>query len=160
MAAHIRIIAVGKLKRDFFASACSEYIKRISRFANIEVVEIKDESDEYSASEKELFKIKAIEGEKILNRLDGRNTVVALAISGKKYDSCAFSALLEASLLKSSTLDFIIGGSNGLSSDVLARADYCVSFSDLTFPHMLFRVMLLEQIYRAFKISTGEKYHK
>ncbi|MBR4768925.1 MAG: 23S rRNA (pseudouridine(1915)-N(3))-methyltransferase RlmH [Lachnospiraceae bacterium] len=157
----IRIIAVGKIKEPFYRDAVSEYVKRLSRFSTIEIVETADEKTKENASYQEAEIIKQKEGERILSEIREREHVIALDLKGKPFDSPELSGRM-AELLNqgASTLDFIIGGSIGLSDEVLKRADERWSFSRLTFPHQLMRVILLEQIYRGFKIMNHEPYHK
>lgn len=157
----IRIISVGKIKEDFYKDAISEYAKRISKFASYEIVECPDEKTPDNASDKENLKILEKEGERILAQIKPGEYVIALALEGKKMDSVSFSERLSDITIKgNNTIDFIIGGSLGLSSQVKNRADFLLSFSDFTFPHQLMRVILSEQIYRAFKIMGNEPYHK
>ena len=146
----IRILCVGKIKEAFYRDAMAELIKRMGRYAAAEVL---------SAAEKE--RILASEGERLLGKTDERDHVTALCIEGKKLTSEAFAAHINAAMLAGkSRMVFIIGGSFGLHPSVKRRADMLLSFSDMTFPHQLFRVMLAEQIYRAFKINNNEPYHK
>lgn len=157
----IRILCVGKIKEKYFSAAVQEYRKRLSRYCTPEIAEVPDEKtpDGVSAHEEELIRQK--EGERLLGHIRDGDYVVALAIPGKKYDSKTLSAHLESLMTHGqSTLDFVIGGSLGLSREVLQRADEEISFSDLTFPHQLMRVIVLEQIYRSFKIMRHEPYHK
>ncbi len=157
----IRVICVGKLKERYLGEAQAEYAKRLSRYCTLEIVELADEKTPERASEKENAEILHKEGERILARLRSNEYVIALAIKGRKYDSESFAAHLEECLVRSGgNLALVIGGSLGLSEDVLARADERLSFSDLTFPHQLMRILLLEQTYRAFRILKGEPYHK
>lgn len=157
----IRILCVGKVKEKYFRDAIAEYQKRLSRYARIEIVEVSDEKTPEGASEHEELLIKEKEGERLLAKIGERDYCIALALEGKKYDSVALSDHLSGLMNKGkSTMDFIIGGSLGLSPDVLKRADEKLSFSDLTFPHQLMRVILLEQVYRAFRIMNHEPYHK
>jgi len=157
----IRILTVGKLKENFAKEGVKEYSKRLSKFAQIEIVEVDDEKTKENASEIELNLVKDKEGSKLLAKIAEKDYVIALAIKGKTYDSVAFSNHLSDLLNQgNSTIDFVIGGSVGLSDKVLERADEKLSFSDFTFPHQLMRVVLLEQIFRAFKIAKNEPYHK
>lgn len=157
----VRILTVGKLKEDFAKEGVKEYTKRLSKFAQIEIVEVDDEKTKENASDNELNLVKDKEGEKLLARIAEKDYVIALAINGNTYDSVAFSKhLSELMNTGNSTIDFVIGGSVGLSDKVLKRANEKLSFSDFTFPHQLMRVILLEQIFRAFKIAKNEPYHK
>ncbi len=158
---NIRILCVGKLKEQYLRDAVSEYTKRLGRYAKTEICEVADEKTPDMASRAECLQILEKEGERILSKIHDQDCVIALAIDGRKYNSEGFSQLIEGCMGSGrSTLDFVIGGSLGLSDRVLGRADYKVSFSDMTFPHQLMRVILSEQIYRAFKIMRKEPYHK
>ncbi len=155
------MICVGKIKEKFFSQAVDEYVKRLSRYCKTEIVEVADEKtpDEASPHEEELIKKK--EGERILKNIRDDDYVIALAIDGKKYDSVGLADHLEKlGVGGTSHISFVIGGSLGLAPEVLSRADMKLSLSDMTFPHQLMRVILLEQIYRAFKINANESYHK
>ncbi|MBR0157012.1 MAG: 23S rRNA (pseudouridine(1915)-N(3))-methyltransferase RlmH [Clostridia bacterium] len=157
----LRIICVGKLKEKFYRDAADEFIKRISRFAEVETVELADEKAPEKLSAAELEGIKLAEGRRILAKLTEADTVIALDIAGKQFSSTELAEKLKGWFLGGkSRLAFIIGGSNGLSKEVLDRAELRLSFSKMTFSHQIFRVMLLEQLYRAFKINAGEPYHK
>lgn len=157
----LRILCVGKLKERFYTDAVNEFKKRISRFAEIEIVELADEKAPEKLSKAELLLVKQAECSRILERLQDGETVIALDINGKQLSSTELADKLNSYMLEGrSRLAFIIGGSNGLSDEVLARADFRLSFSKLTFSHQVFRVMLLEQLYRAFKIINNEPYHK
>ena len=157
----IRIIAVGKLKEAYFSDAAAEYSKRIGRFAKIETVQIPDRRIPDRASAAQERQVLEQEGQDILAKIAPQDYVVALCVEGKKLDSPAFAQKLSALALSGkSTVTFVIGGSLGLSDTVKRRADLRLSFSDMTFPHQLMRVILLEQVYRAFKILANETYHK
>lgn len=150
----INIVCVGKIKEEYWESAIKEYTKRISKYANISIIEVKDEPN------KNGLDCKKIEGERILNALPSGYNII-LAILGKELDSVALSnQIRDICTYNSSTINFIIGGSLGLSDEVIKKADYSLSFSKLTFPHQMMRVILLEQIYRSFKIINNESYHK
>ena len=141
--------------------AVAEYEKRLTRYVKLDVVEVADEKTPDGASEKEEERIREKEGERLLRQIKEADHVVALAISGKQYDSLAFARRLDGfALCGRSRVVFVIGGSLGLSEQVLARADEELSFSKMTFPHQLMRVILLEQIYRGYRIIRGEPYHK
>ncbi len=157
---NIRIICAGKLKEKFFADAAAEYIKRISRFAKVSVIEIPDEKIPAGFSAKEIESAKNSEGAGILAKIGGTGYVFALCIEGRQMTSEDFAGKLSEIMMTNSSVSFIIGGSAGLSDKVKARADYKISFSEMTFPHQLMRVILLEQIYRGFKIINNENYHK
>ncbi|MDV3425714.1 MAG: 23S rRNA (pseudouridine(1915)-N(3))-methyltransferase RlmH [Bacillota bacterium] len=158
---NIKITAVGKLKEKYLKEALEQYTKRLSRYAKISITELQDEKTPESASEKEEEMIKKIEGEKILKSIEEGSFVIAMDLNGKMLTSVEFSSIIsDLGLQGKSNINFIIGGSLGLSPEVLQRADYKLCFSKMTFPHQLFRVMLLEQIYRGFRIMYGEPYHK
>lgn len=158
---NITILAVGKIKESFYREALSEYQKRLGRYCSLEIVEVADEPAPEKASPAQEELIKEREAQRILKRLPDNSFVITLEITGKKYDSEGFANKLEdLALAGNSRLVFVIGGSLGLHSSVSARADFKISFSDMTFPHQLMRVILTEQIYRAFRIINGEPYHK
>ena len=157
----IKIVTVGKLKEKYLKDGIAEYVKRISRFAKLEMIELTDEKTPDKASELENQKILETEGERILSKIGERDFVVVLAIEGKTLSSEEFSKQLEQASIKGySTLTFIIGGSLGLAPVVKNRANLSVSFGRLTLPHQLMRLVLVEQIYRAFTIQQGSPYHK
>ena len=157
----IKVVTVGKLKEKYLKDGIAEYSKRISRFAKFEMIELADEKTPDKASESENQKILEIEGQRILSKVGDRDFVIVLAIEGKTLSSEEFSKQLEEASIKGfSTLTFIIGGSLGLSQDVKKRANISVSFGRLTLPHQLMRLVLVEQIYRAFTIQQGSPYHK
>lgn len=157
---NVNLICVGSLKERFFSDAVNEYKKRLSRYCKFNIIELPEEkiSDQetQSAIEKTLFK----EGERILQKISKSDYVIAMCIEGKQLSSEELSSKLSDISMTSGTLDFVIGGSWGLSGDVKRRADFKLSVSKMTFPHQLFRVMLCEQIYRAFSITANAKYHK
>ncbi len=155
----INVICVGKLKEDYYRRAQAEYVKMLGRFCGVSIVELPDEPLAHIKSAKDEQTAKAAEGKRVLEKCAGY--VIACDRAGKKMSSEAFSGrLAQAMQAGVSEFSFVAGGSLGLSPDVIARADLVLSFSDMTFPHRLFRVVLLEQIYRAFKILRGETYHK
>lgn len=157
----IRIICVGKIKETFFKEAIAEYSKRIGKFASFEITELPDEKTDEKASEKENQIVLEKEGERILSCIKTGEYVISLCIEGKKYSSTDFANKLSSIFVGGyNTIDFIIGGSLGLSNAVKSRSDLKMSFSDMTFPHQLMRVILSEQIYRCFKIINNEPYHK
>ena len=157
----IKIVTVGKLKEKYLRDGMAEYSKRISRFATIEMIELADEKTPDRASDSENEKILNLEGNRILSKIGDREFVVVLAIEGKTLSSEEFSKQLEqASINGYSTLTFVIGGSLGLSPQVKNRANLSLSFGRLTLPHQLMRLVLVEQIYRAFTIQQGSPYHK
>ena len=157
----IKVVTVGKLKEKYLKDGIAEYTKRISRFAKLEMIELADEKTPDKASELENQKILETEGARILSKVGERDFVVVLAIEGKTFSSEDFSKQLEQASIKGySTLSFIIGGSLGLAPIVKNRANLSVSFGRLTLPHQLMRLVLVEQIYRAFTIQQGSPYHK
>ena len=156
----ITILAVGKLKEKYLSDAVSEYTKRLSRFCSIEIIEIKDERIPENASQKELLSVLDKEGDAILARLPKNSFKIAMCIEGRQVASTEFSEIIDKIKLESSEIVFIIGGSLGLSERVKSACDMRISFGKITLPHQLMRVVLPEQIYRAFKISSGESYHK
>lgn len=147
----IKIICVGKLKEDYLKKAMEEYKKRITKYSKIEMIELDDESN---------GNILEKEKTKILKYIHEKDYVITLEIDGSSIDSMELSKKIESIYLNYSNITFIIGGSYGLHDDIKKRSNYAISFSKLTFPHQLFRVMLLEQIYRSFKIMHHETYHK
>ena len=157
----ITLLCVGRIKEAYYTEAVREYAKRLSRYASLQIVELEDEKTPDGASAAENEAIKAKEGERILARIPEGAHVIALAIEGKAPDSVELSRKIEELGVRGkSHLCFIIGGSLGLSREVLERADERLSFSRMTFPHQLMRVILLEQLYRSFRIMRGEPYHK
>ena len=157
----ITVIAVGKIKEKYFTDAIGEYAKRLGRYCKLEVIEVADERTPDGAGEALELQIKEREGERILQKLPEGAFVVALAIEGKMLDSVELAEQIEQwNVSGISHMVFVIGGSLGLSKKVLKRADYLLSFSKMTFPHQLMRVILLEQVYRGFRIRNHEPYHK
>ena len=157
----IRIIAVGKLKETYFSDAVAEYTKRLSRFAKVETIQLPARRIPDRASAAQERQVLEQEGNDILSKIAPQDYVIALCVEGRRLDSPAFAEKLSALALSGkSSATFIIGGSLGLSDAVKQRADFRLSFSDMTFPHQLMRVILLEQVYRAFKILANETYHK
>lgn len=153
----VNIVAVGKVKEKYFADGISEYSKRLSRFCEFKIIELPEENYKV-VTDALIDNIKEKEGEKILSNLKGY--VVAMAIEGKKLSSEKLAGLIKSVADTSGVITFVIGGSYGLSKAVKNKADQLISFSDMTFPHTLFRLMLTEQIYRAFSINSGSAYHK
>ena len=157
----IKIICVGKLKEKYLVEGIKEYTKRISGYTDIEIIEVADERIPDKASLAEEVMIKAKEGRKILDKVKQDDYVILLDVASKELDSVAFSKHIEKCMIDGkSTIDFIIGGSLGHGEEVLHRANFKLSFSPMTFPHQLMRLILVEQIYRAFKIMKNETYHK
>ena len=157
----VRIICVGKLKEKYLVSGIEEYVKRISAYADVEIVEVADERIPEHASLAEETMIKVKEGRKILDRVKQDDYMILLDLNGKEMDSVAFSHHIEECMINGkSTIDFVIGGSLGHGEEVISRANVRLSFSPMTFPHQLMRLILVEQIYRAFKIMKNETYHR
>jgi 23S rRNA (pseudouridine1915-N3)-methyltransferase len=157
----IRVICVGKIKENFYTDAVEEYSKRLSRYCRLEIVELPDEKTPDNASDTVNAQIKEKEGKRILGSLSDSDYVCALAIEGKMLDSVELSQFIDRLGIEGkSSIAFVIGGSLGLSDEVLSRADMKLSFSKMTFPHQLMRVILLEQVYRAYRIMKNEPYHK
>lgn len=150
----MKIICVGKLKEKYWQEAMEEYQKRLQKYTRLELIEVKDEG---LVEEKKAIEI---EKERIEKHLSKKDYIITLEIEGTMLDSTEFSKELEKISIENSNIVFIIGGSYGLSDEIKSRANLHFSFSKMTFPHQLFRVMLLEQIYRAYKIINNEKYHK
>lgn len=150
----IKIICVGKIKEKYFKDAIEEYKKRLSKYTKLEIIEVTD----YERQNKE--EVKRLEGELILKNIKVKDYVITLDIEGVKLSSLSLANKLDEILIKNSNIAFIIGGSYGIDDSIKRRSNYSLSFSDLTFPHQLFRVILLEQIYRSYKIIKNESYHK
>ena len=156
----IKIYAIGKIK-DFYKAGCDEYIKRLSSYCKIEVVEVKDEPVSDKPNDSEITKVKNIEGDRVLKLLKLNEYLIGLDLNKKEVDSVGFSRYLQQKLEENgSNISFVIGGSYGLSDALKQRVNDSLSFSKLTFLHQLTRLILLEQIYRAFKIINNENYHK
>ncbi len=157
----ISLICVGKIKEKYWIEAIAEYSKRLSRYCKLSVIEVADEKTPDGASEAECDAIKKKEGDRILAKIDSGALVCTLEIAGKRFTSEGFADFLESSAARgTSHIQFVIGGSLGLHKSVLDRSDMGISFSDMTFPHQMMRVILLEQIYRGYRIINGEPYHK
>ena len=150
----IKIITVGSIKEKYLKEAIEEYTKRLSKYTNIEIIEVKDEGLV------EPKKAISLEEEKILKHINEKDYIITLEIEGRQLSSEEFAQKLDRIQLESSNITFIIGGSYGLSQNIKDKSRLHLSFSKMTFPHQLFRVLLLEQIYRAFKINNNESYHK
>lgn len=157
----ITILCVGKIKEKFYVQAIEEYAKRLKAYCKLEIIEVADEKTPDNASEKEVNLIKDKEGERILSNIKDGTYVIALAIDGNMLDSVELAEKIDSLGIRGvSHIVLVIGGSLGLSDKVLGRADYKLSFSKMTFPHQLMRVVLLEQIYRSYRIIKNEPYHK
>lgn len=150
----IKIICLGKVKEKYLQDGIDEYIKRISKYTQVKIIELEDEGikDDKVALKKEK--------EKILKYLNTKDCIIALDISGKEMTSLEFADKIDKTLIINSDITFIIGGSYGLDEEIKSLSNYRLSFSKMTFPHQLFRLILLEQIYRAYKINHNEEYHK
>ena len=150
----IKIITVGNIKEKYLKDAIDEYVKRLKKYTNIEIIELKDEGlvEEQKAIQ--------LEGEKILKNISPKDYLITLEIEGKEYSSEEFAEKINQIQIENSNIVFVIGGSYGLSDEIKNKSRMHLSFSKMTFPHQLFRVFLLEQIYRAFKILNNESYHK
>ena len=149
----IKIITVGKLKEEYFKDAVNEYLKRLSKYTKIDLIEVSDENYDI---------VKTLEKERdsILKHVNDKDYIITMEIEGRELTSVELSKKINDTLITNSDITFIIGGSYGLHDDIKKRSNYALSFSKMTFPHQLFRVMLLEQIYRSFKILNNETYHK
>lgn len=157
----ITILAVGKVKERFYREAIAEFEKRLGKYVRLTIREVEDEKTPEGASEAEETAIRRKEGERLLRHIKDNDYVIALAIDGESLDSPGLAGKVEQLGISGvSSIVFVIGGSLGLSGEVLGRADWRLSFSAMTFPHQLMRVILLEQIYRSFRIMRGEPYHK
>lgn len=157
----ITILAVGKLKEKYWKQAIAEYEKRLGAYSKIEMIEVPDEKAPETMSDKEIEQVKEKEGQRLLAKIKPQATVITLEIQGKMLSSEGLAKELQQRMTQGqSDFVFVIGGSNGLHQDVLNRSNYALSFSKMTFPHQMMRVVLIEQVYRAFKIMRGEPYNK
>ena len=150
----IKIICVGKIKEKFYTEAIEEYKKRLSKYTKLEIIEVPDYFDN------NIETIKSKEGELILKNINSKDYIITLEINGKEVSSEELAKKIENTFITNPNITFIIGGSYGLNNKILNISNYSLSFSKLTFPHQLFRVILLEQIYRAYRIINNENYHK
>lgn len=157
---NISIVCIGKIKESFFRGALDEYSKRLSRFAKLDIIEVRDEKIPDNPSEKEIDAILEKEGAAVLTKIPKNSRIIAMCIEGKELSSTQLAEKIREISMTASHITFIIGGSLGLSDKVKAAADFKLSFGKITLPHQLMRVVLTEQIYRAFKINAGENYHK
>lgn len=158
---NISIVTIGKLKEKYLKQGIEEYLKRLSTYAKVDIIELPDEKAPENLSETEMEQVKEKEGERILSKISDETHVIALAIEGKMKSSEQLAKDLDQlATYGKSKVAFVIGGSLGLSKDVMKRANDTLSFSKMTFPHQLMRLILLEQVYRAFRINRGEPYHK
>lgn len=157
----ITVITVGKVKEKYFTDAAHEYIKRLSKYCKLSLVEVSDEKTPDNLSEAQMIQVKDKEGDRILSKLKDSDFLITLEIDGKQVTSEAFAKSLEhLALTGKSSIVFAIGGSLGLSDSVKLRSQMALSFGMMTLPHQLMKVVLLEQVYRAFRIIKGEPYHK
>lgn len=158
---NISVISVGKLKEKYLKLGIEEFSKRLSKYCKLDLIELEDEKCPENLSEKDMEIVKNKEGQKILSKIKNNSYVIALAIDGKNLSSEELADTISKLAVRgNSHITFIIGGSLGLSDEVLKRADYKLSFSKMTFPHQLMKLILLEQVYRAFRINNNEPYHK
>jgi 23S rRNA (pseudouridine1915-N3)-methyltransferase len=158
---NISIVTVGKLKEKYLKLGIDEYLKRLSAYAKVEIIEVADEKAPEELSELEMLQVKQKEGERILAKISQDTYVIALAINGKMQSSEELAKTLDKlATYGKSKIAFIIGGSLGLSEEVLKRSNEQLSFSKMTFPHQLMKLILVEQVYRAYRINRGEPYHK
>ncbi|TYS69450.1 23S rRNA (pseudouridine(1915)-N(3))-methyltransferase RlmH [Sutcliffiella horikoshii] len=158
---NISIITIGKLKEKYLKQGINEYLKRLSAYAKIDIVELPDEKAPEQLSDAEMEQVKNKEGERILGKISDDTHVIALAIEGKQRSSEELAKEMDKlATYGKSKVAFVIGGSLGLSGDVMKRANDTLSFSRMTFPHQLMKLILLEQVYRGFRINRGEPYHK
>ena len=156
----IRIIAVGKIKQNYAQQGIDEFSKRLSRYCNLEIIEVNDERIDNNLSQKEMNKIKETEGDRIISALNDRAYTIALDPNGKAMTSEGLAKSINNLQVQGySSIEFVIGGALGLHENVTKAADYILTFSHLTFTHQMIRMILLEQIYRAFKIKNNEPYH-
>lgn len=157
---NVTVIAVGKLKESYLRDGCNEYVKRLGAFAKVNIIEVNEEKSSDNPSDSEIKAVIKKEGERIISKIPKSACVIPLCIEGREYSSPDFSRLMEGISLGSSHICFVIGGSFGLDDAVKQMGRYKLSFGKMTLPHQLARMVLLEQIYRAFSISNNSKYHK
>ena len=158
---NINVIGEGKIKEKYLKLGIDEFKKRLSKYCKLDIIELDDEKAPEKLSEKEMIMVKEKEAKKILSKIKDTSYVIALAIDGKNLSSEELAdKMSDLAVRGNSNITFVIGGSLGLSDEVLDRADYKLSFSKMTFPHQLMRLILLEQVYRAYRINNNEPYHK
>ncbi|MBC8590904.1 23S rRNA (pseudouridine(1915)-N(3))-methyltransferase RlmH [Wansuia hejianensis] len=158
---NINIIVVGKIKEKYMREGIQEFQKRLSRYCNLKIIEIDDEKAPENLSNKDMERVKEKEGKKILSKIPQNTFIISLEIEGKQFSSEELSKRVENLMVSGvNDMTFIIGGSLGLSEEVKTRSNLKLSFSKMTFPHQLMRLILLEQVYRSFRIMKGEPYHK
>lgn len=157
----IRIIAIGKIKEDYLKAGINEYLTRINPYSKIEIIEVIDSKIKDNPNESDITKVKNEEGQRVLSKIKNNDLVISLDLGKKEFDSVEFAKFLDAKLVEGgANITFVIGGSYGLSDELKSRANYAISLSKMTFLHQMTRLILLEQIYRAFKILNNEIYHK
>lgn len=157
----IKIIAVGKIKENFLKEGIDEYLTRLSAYAKTEIIEVNDSKVKDNPNQSDIIKVINEEGERILSKIKSNDLVINLDLNKKEFDSVEFARFIEQKMVEGgSSLTFVIGGSYGLSDAVKQRANYSISLSKMTFLHQMTRLILLEQIYRSFKILNNETYHK
>lgn len=156
----INIVCIGKIKEKFFRESIDEYSKRLSKYCKLEILELPDEKIPDKINDSIINEIKEKECNNIINHLKKDSYIIALDLKGKEFSSEEFSRKIDTISMQNSKITFIIGGSLGLTNSLLSMANEKICFSKMTFPHQLIRIFLVEQIYRAFKISNGENYHK
>ncbi|MEG1131999.1 MAG: 23S rRNA (pseudouridine(1915)-N(3))-methyltransferase RlmH [Romboutsia sp.] len=158
---NITVISVGKLKEKYLKLGIEEFSKRLSKYCKLDMIELDDEKCPENLSDKDMEIVKNKEGQKILSKIKSNSYVIALAIDGKNLSSEELADTISKLAVRgNSHITFVIGGSLGLADEVLKRADYKLSFSKMTFPHQMMKLILLEQVYRAFRINNNEPYHK
>ena len=157
----IKIIAVGKIKENYLKEGINEYLQRLLPYAKVEIIEVNDSKVKDNPNDSDILKVINEEEERVLSKIKNNDYVINLDLNKKEFDSVEFSKFLESKLVEGgSSITFVIGGSYGLSNKVKERANYAISLSKMTFLHQMTRLILLEQIYRSFKILNNEKYHK
>lgn len=158
---NITVISVGKIKEKYLVDGIAEYSKRLSKYCKLKLIEVADEKAPENLSDQDELIVKKKEGEKILSKIKGNTYLVVLAIDGEQLTSEGFAKKIDKLMVEGvSDITFVIGGSLGLSEEVIGRSDYKLSFSKMTFPHQLMKMVLLEQVYRGWRIIKGEPYHK
>lgn len=158
---NIRIVCVGKLKEKYLKEACDEYVKRLTKYCRLDIIELKEAKLPENASLADEEKVKIDEGKAILSKLFEKEYVITLEVLGKQLSSIELAEKISnLGVSGNADIAFVIGGSLGLSEEISKRSNFSLSFSKLTFPHQMMRVLVLEQIYRAFKIARNENYHK
>lgn len=158
---NIKVVSVGKIKEKYIQEGIKEFSKRLSRYCNLDIIEIDDEKAPENLSDKDMEIVKKKEGDRILSKIPQNCHVIVLAIEGKQLSSEGLAEKIETLMIDGTNdICFVIGGSLGLSQDVIDRSNFKLSFSKMTFPHQMMRLILLEQVYRGFRIMKGEPYHK